>query len=127
MNKKYIPVITLILLVLGILVLDRVNQSGGEQLVGLNRHPDNIIYTKHAKCRMGCREFTKKEVWEILEKGTINNRKSDPNDKPCPTYALEGITSDGQEARMVFAACDNKKLKLVTCIDLKKHYQCDCN
>lgn len=91
-----------------------------------NRNPSKLIYTKHARCRMDCRFFTEKEVREILNNGKINYQKSRPDDKPCPSYALEGVTSDGQEARMVFATCDNATLKVVTCIDLETDYKCDC-
>lgn len=126
MNKKYLTYLTPILLVVAILLIQQWEQ-GGEFSGDINREAAQIIYTKHAKCRMGCRNFTKKEVREILKNGTINQRKSDPSDKPCPTFALEGMTSDGQEARMVFAACSDNALKLVTCIDLGRHYQCDCN
>lgn len=92
----------------------------------INRNHERIIYTKHAKCRMGCRFFSKKEVLEILKEGKINKRKSKPNDTPCPSYALEGRTSDGQLARMVFANCGHDEIKVITCIDLEADYSCDC-
>ncbi len=89
-------------------------------------HPRTINYTKHAKCRMECRDFTKQEVEEILENGKINFSKS--NDRPgdCPTYALEGITSDGQHARMVFALCSQTTAKVITVIDLDTDHDCNC-
>ncbi len=101
--------------------------SQTKQHNNFNRHPQKIIYSKHARCRMECRHFTESEVREILENGQINNYKSQPNDKPCPSYAFEGKTSDGQEARMVFASCDNETVKVVTCIDLTHDYQCSCH
>lgn len=126
MNKKSIS--TLILLVLAFSIwIFRDSGLFDKEIKGvLNRHPSELVYTKHAKCRMECRQFTKREVREILENGKLNNRKSRPYDKPCPSYALEGVTSDGQEARMIFATCDNDKLKVVTCIDLKTDYKCNC-
>jgi Domain of unknown function (DUF4258) len=92
----------------------------------INRHPNHIIYTKHAKCRMGCRHFDDSEVQEILADGEVNLNKS--NDRPgdCPTYALEGTTHDGQHARMVFAFCKDGDAKVITVIDLGTDYKCDC-
>ena len=85
-----------------------------------------FIYTRHADCRMNCREIDAYEVSEILTSGTINKRKSDPNDKPCPTYAYEGYSRDNQRIRAVIAECDSQ-VKLVTVIDLDNEYRCNCN
>ena len=91
----------------------------------LNRNSTNIVYTKHAKCRMDCRHITKDEVLDILKNGKVNIQKSDMNDKPCPTYAVEDITDDGDKLRIIFAQCNNE-IKVVTAIDLKKEHNCDC-
>jgi hypothetical protein len=82
-------------------------------------------YTQHARCRMQCRNISEDEVNDILRNGTINYRKSDLNDKPCPTYAVEGNTRDGQKVRIVFAACSSTT-KVVTTIDVGKEHECDC-
>ncbi len=84
-----------------------------------------LIYTKHAKCRMDCREVSKSEVIEIIAGNRINTQKSDYNDKPCPTIAYEGRSSDGQLLRVVVADCEPKD-KVVTVIDLETDYKCDC-
>lgn len=96
----------------------------GEQI--LTYHGKDVILTRHAKCRMGCRYISKKEVGEVLEKGKINKRKSNPNDPRCPTVALEQVTSDGQTVRIIVADC-KKVAKLVTVIDLKNKYNCVCD
>lgn len=85
-----------------------------------------LIYTKHANCRMNCRHIDKTEIEQILKTGKVNFKKSKVHDKPCPSYALEGITDDGQTVRIVFAACDSIT-KVVTAIDLKRKYNCDCD
>ncbi len=85
----------------------------------------DLIYTKHAKCRMDCREVTKNEVVEIVTGNRINVKKSDYNDKPCPTIAYEGRSSDGQLLRVVIADC-NPRDKVVTVIDLETDFKCDC-
>jgi hypothetical protein len=97
-----------------------------DNIAEINRYPQKIIYTKHAKCRMACRHLDKTEVREILEQGKVNLQKS--NDRPgtCPTYALEGRTHDGQMSRMVFAFCNDREAKVITVIDLDTDWKCDC-
>lgn len=92
---------------------------------GFDRRVSYLEYTAHARCRMQCRKISQREVEEIMRDGKINYKKSDMNDKPCPTYALEGMTSDQQRVRIVFAQCD-KTTKVVTCIDLDTDFECDC-
>jgi len=92
---------------------------------GFDRRTSFLEYTKHARCRMDCREISETEVQDIMKNGAINYRKSNVNANPCPTYALEGNTQDGQHVRIVFAQCD-QKTKVVTCIDLEKDWQCHC-
>ena len=90
----------------------------------LNRHA-HLEYTRHALCRMECRHISDQEVAEILATGRINTDKSNPRDEPCPTYALEGYSDDGQHLRIVFAPC-NDVTRVVTCIHLDKYWACDC-
>ena len=92
---------------------------------GFDRRTSFIEYTGHAKCRMECRHITQAEVEEIMRDGKINYAKSDVKDKPCPTYALEGITKDNQRVRIVFAQCD-LKTKVITSIDLDTDWECYC-
>ena len=60
-----------------------------------------------------------------MKGGKINYAKSNVNDTPCPTYALEGITHDNQRVRIVFAQCDFKT-KVITSIDLNTEWECHC-
>jgi len=92
---------------------------------GFDRRASFLEYTQHARCRMACRQITEEEVKEIMATGKINYRKTDVHDKPCPTYAVEGVTHDNQHVRIVFAQCDYKT-KVVTTIDLDKEWSCDC-
>jgi len=91
----------------------------------LDRNPSELVYTKHARCRMDCRKISDEEVRTILREGTINYRKSNPDHKPDAQYALEGHTNDGQEVRIVFAISPGKAV-VVTVIDLKKEWPCEC-
>ncbi|MEZ4287230.1 MAG: DUF4258 domain-containing protein [Polyangiales bacterium] len=82
--------------------------------------------TRHAQCRMSCRQIRKAEIEEVIAGGRINENKSDPNATPCPAVAYEGRTSDGQLARIVVGDCPARK-KIITVIDLEHDYPCDCD
>lgn len=96
---------------------------------GQNIIPKNarLIYTKHARCRMQCRNITEQEIHEVLDFGKINTAKSEAHNGSgtCPTYALEANTHEGQRLRIVFAKCDDV-VKVVTCIDLDHEFECHC-
>ena len=139
LNKKWIPYIVILVLAI-VLFFVRRNQQGNTPVSqtgdakpsntvnrnrGFDRRVSYIEYTEHAKCRMRCRKITQAEVEQIMKDGKINYAKSDVNDKPCPTYALEGNTDDGQRLRVVFAQCDFKT-KVVTGIDLGTDWECHC-
>ena len=104
----------------------KINQASDvDRNRGFDRRVSYLEYAEHAKCRMECRKITQSEVEEIMRGGKINYAKSDVNQKPCPTYALEGITHDNQRVRIVFAQCDFKT-KVVTSIDLETEWECHC-
>ena len=85
-----------------------------------------LEYTKHANCRMKCRNISEAEIKEIFEKGKINYDKSNVRDTPCGTYAVEGDTKSGKNLRLIVADCDTIS-RLVTTIDLKMEKDsCDC-
>ena len=99
-------------------------QEMTEQVDGFNRNASNIVFSKHAKCRMDCRKIDESEVKEILKNGTINYKKIQ-NDKRGKTYPVEGFTHDKQHVRIVFAPKDDG-LVVVTVIDLDTEWKCDC-
>lgn len=92
---------------------------------GFDRRVSYLQYSKHAKCRMDCRHITQEEVKEIMKEGKINYNKSDLQNSRCPRYAVEGVTSDNQDVRIIFAQC-NESTTVVTVIDLDKNWSCDC-
>ncbi len=98
-------------------------ESANDQ--GLSRNVSRIIYTRHAKCRMECRNIDIAEVEEILQNGEINYEKSDLRSHPDPKYALEGRTRDGQKVRIVFANSPRGPV-VITVIDLGKEWACNC-
>jgi len=81
--------------------------------------------TKHGRCRSACRHIDAYEIQEILEKGKINYKKTRPNDQPCPSFAYEGISRDGQKLRVVIGACETDP-RVITVIDLGKKWSCSC-
>jgi Domain of unknown function (DUF4258) len=150
MNKKSFPYIFLVLLLVvlaAVHIYRKSTRSGSEtkqeqqdtkrkqpaappsdnpnRTEGFNRRAGSLIYTKHARCRMGCRHIDESEVMEILEKGTINYGKSELKNTRGPKYALEGITHDNQRVRIVFAQ-DTEGTAVVTVIDLGKEWECHC-
>jgi hypothetical protein len=89
-----------------------------------NRHTNNIIYTKHARCRMECRHIDESEVKEVLEDGKLNYSKIEESEKG-KSYPLEGFTHDKQHVRIVFAP-KKENLVVVTVIDLDNEWPCNC-
>lgn len=121
----YLAVLIILLVVTGYF-------KGGLKIPGNNGDSDldvmrdkAIVYTRHAECRMDCRTISEKEIEAVLAAGRVNWKKTDLQDKPCPTYALEDRTADGQLVRIVFANCANT-VKVVTAIDLQNEYSCNC-
>jgi Domain of unknown function (DUF4258) len=90
-----------------------------------DRHAD-LVFTKHARCRMDCRHITSTEIHEVLDNGIINYGKSDPDSRPDPKYAVEGYTAEQQHLRIIVAP-ENAKLIIITCIELGVEWSCHCN
>jgi hypothetical protein len=105
--------------------LDDLRDRKPKDVVVLDRYPEKLIFTRHARCRMECRKVTEGEVKAILEKGSVNYQKSELQAKPDPKYAVEGYSEDGQHLRIIFAP-SRKGMVVITCIDLNKEWQCNC-
>ena len=85
-----------------------------------------LVFTKHARCRMDCRHITAMEIHEVLDNGTINYNKSEPDSRPDPKYAVEGYTAEQQHLRIIVAP-ENAKLIIITCMELGVEWSCHCN
>ncbi len=118
---------TLSLLLILVLLVVFIYKRWQEPVRGelFDRTPSSLIYTKHALCRMNCRHISREDIAEIMKKGIIHLGKSDRFDKPCPTYALQGETSDGEKLRVIFAQCE-KETKVITCYNLEEEFECHC-
>jgi len=142
MNKKWYPY--LLIIALGVIfffvkraqrdhkktdVTTNDKRTDPASTVNRNRSFDRRIsyieYTGHAKCRMQCRHISQAEVEDIMRQGKINYNKTELDARPCPAYALEGITRDDQRVRIIFGQCD-QTTKVITVIDLNTDWSCDC-
>ena len=98
------------------------HQDGNESF----RNTSHLIFTRHVKCRMGCRHITEEEIKEILKNGRLNKVKSGIGSKGDSTFSLEGYSHENQHIRVVVAP-DNDGLVIITCIDLEHEWPCDCH
>jgi hypothetical protein len=92
---------------------------------GFDRTLARIEYTEHARCRMKCRKISQEDVEDIIRSGNINYHKSDVNDRPCPTYAVQGYTRDREHLRVIFGQCEGRT-KVITCYNLEEEFECHC-
>jgi len=94
-------------------------------LSSMRRKPLHI--TEHAACRMDCRFITKKDIETTLYKGTVNFRKSNPDELPCPKYVVDVDLGKphGRKKKIqaVYSACDDET-RLVTAIDRATNWPC---
>jgi len=146
-NKKWVPYLLIALLAVALFVIKQYKSSKEpvpkpkvtdndrpkdpasnptDRDKGFDRRTSYLKYSNHAKCRMQCRKISQAEVEEIMREGKINYNKSDLKDKPCPTYALEGITKDNQRVRVVVGDCNNEAV-IITVIDLDHEFECTCD
>ena len=113
------------IIILFLVILLRRQKHHNNTSGSFDRSYSQLVYTKHARCRMACRHIDESEVKEILQVGRINYQKSEPAARPDPKYALEGITHDHQRVRIIFAPSDGKMV-VITVIDLEEEWQCNC-
>lgn len=136
MLRKYFPFIAL-LAAATLLFWIKSNQRGKSEKIQVSVDQPHVIsdpfvrdtsilaYSKHALCRMDCRQIDASEVKEILLNGELNYEKIG-EDAKGKTYPLEGVTRDRQHVRIVFAP-HKHELVVVTAIDLDHEWDCNCN
>jgi hypothetical protein len=127
----------------------QLREEGGLELPGTGRKPasqgattkntrnnldafrdpkSEYFFTKHARCRMACRNITQKEVKEIVKKADVNYNKSQLDAARGPKYAVEGYTARDRQHIRVIVAPKQRHLSIVTVIDLDKGWECpSCN
>lgn len=123
---KILRFATIVLLFIGLLSCQ--SRPAGQPVSDsgeLNRYPAKISYSKHARCRMECRNIDEHEIADILHHGYINYRKSNLSGDDChKRYALEGY-ENGEKLRIIVASCGNETT-VITCIDLSHDWPCHC-
>ncbi len=129
MNRKAIQQVLFVLVLVLALVFYWIKNKGNqvEDYLTLPNtiFAEDIVLSKHAKCRMDCREISTAEILEILNKGKQNFQKTKQTDKGV-SYAFEGFSKDGQEIRVIIAPKE-EKFVVVTVIDLNEEWPCNCN
>ena len=125
--KKKINIYLLLFVILVFLIIKGAERFNGSSTGHEDfRNTSHLILTKHARCRMDCRQITIDEIKEILEKGNVNRAKSGIGTKGDSTYALEGYSHENQHIRVIVAP-ENEDLVVITCMDLNKEWPCNCN
>ena len=135
MFKRYLPLI-LCIAAAGLLFWIKTNQRGDKkkqktETININaaepfvRDTSLLVYSRHAKCRMDCRQIDQEEVRDVLLTGKINFRRVEEDEQGI-TYPIEGLTKDKQYVRVVYAP-KKDAIVVVTAIDLEKEWPCNCN
>ncbi len=126
MSKKTFAFI-LLAICLVFLIFKGLSRFKAEEFSGRSfRNASHLILTRHAKCRMDCRQITIDEIKEIIENGVLNKSKSGIGSKGDSTFALEGYSRGNEHLRVVVAP-ETDGLVVITCIDLKREWPCNCN
>jgi len=122
-SRNQLIALVLLVMLFVVFMIRRWNEPVKKE--AFDRTPANLTYTRHALCRMACRQIDKDEIREIMTNGIINFNRSNRRDRPCPTFALQGKTSSGERLRVIFAQCAGET-KVVTCYNLEEDFACDC-
>lgn len=126
MKRKYFILYGFIIfIILGIGLWKNNNSFTSSANENLFRDTNHLILTKHAKCRIDCRNITVQEIKQIIHSGNVNYSRSKRSNKGDDTYALEGYSNEHQHLRVVVAP-ENDGLVVITCIDLDKEWPCNC-
>lgn len=122
-RRLFLAIVVLVIAVIYLLQNIHLQPAASESF----RDFTHLVFTKHAKCRMDCRNINEKEIKEIIEKGQLNKSKSGFDKKhQNETYALEGYSYEKQHIRVVVTP-QNDGLLVITVIDLDKDWACDCD
>lgn len=125
MKSKNVLFSLALILVVVALAIYKMRSWEPKRREAFDRTPARLEFTRHALCKMSCRGISKQDVREVMKKGIINFNKSDLRDRPCPSFALQGFTSDKENLRVIFAQC-NGTTRVVTCYNLRNNTDCDC-
>ena len=91
-----------------------------------DRTPSHIEYSKDAECKMSCRHISKQDISDVIRRGVIIFNRTNLRIRACPVFTVQGFTDSGENIRIIFQQCQGIT-KVVTCYDIKKDFNCDCN
>ena len=86
-----------------------------------------LDYSRHARCRMKCRDISQSLVEDVYQNGSLNCAKSDPSGQTdgTPRFALE--LEDGIRGRVRIIVGDNPDNDvIITAIRLDEKDNCAC-
>jgi hypothetical protein len=89
--------------------------------------PNALAYSRHARCRMDCRDISEDLVEQVYREGSLNCGKSDPAGAKDgnPRYALE--MEDGSRGRVrIIVGDDHNEHVIITVIRLDEKDNCSC-
>lgn len=124
LKNKWFPYIAL-LLAIAFFAWIKYHQRGKGPENKIEINAAQLSYSKHARCRMECRQIDESEVREVLANGKMDNSRTRTTNEGT-SYAVEGITHDDQRVRVVYSP-HNENTVIVTVIDLDKEWPCNCN
>ena len=93
--------------------------------LSFNRNPRSIKYSPFTLCRMDCFHISANDITEILKKGDINLSQSNLHARPCPIFAIGGITKRGVKLNVIVVQCGTV-ITITSCGNLSKVFACDC-
>lgn len=115
-----------IILLLAVLYFVGNGVSDKHSLPEFDKSITQIELTKHAACRMDCRQINEREIKEIIQNGKLNKNKSGyDKEHDNYTYAFEGYSYQNQHIRVVVTPRKNDLL-IITVIDLDVDWACKC-
>jgi hypothetical protein len=91
----------------------------------LNRNPYSIVYSPSALCQMDCLYLNANHVTEVLKRGEVIIDQSDLKARPCPIFAIKGITKSGKKIELLVQQCGSVT-KINTLNYLSSPIICNC-
>lgn len=87
-------------------------------------YPALATTTRRAVFIKNCRFVGKAEVLETLAKGRVNDRKSQPGERPCPKYVVDAAVGPRRKnVQCVFTDCPDAT-NVITVIDTDTNWAC---
>lgn len=115
--------LSIIIILLLFFFLKRYHEPRPKEI--FDRNPVQLTFTRHARCRMQCRQIDSAEIREVMAKGIILLNRSNRQARPCPEIAVQARTATNEYIRVIFAQC-RQETRVITCYNLEVNYPCDC-